>query len=820
MSVWTVTVLRTVAGRCATKRWIWRAALNEWSRISYGAGAWFHPAEIPIASLRDLRAVLESISKDPRALIVRGALADRARDALAHNPNHLIRRRKLKRGNVEPDLIEADCPWIMIDIDGFLLRASDDLADDPESAIEYAIGELLPPAFHDAECWWQLSSSAGFVDGMLKCHLAFWLTEPASNPHIKAVFKQQITGIDPVLFDAVQIHYIAAPIIEGGHDPLPRRTGWRKGSDAAVTLPQLREEPPRQRASTGGGAAGNVQAALQLLGDGDGLQGFHAPLRRATLLYAKRGNRDDAPFIEALKAAIRAAPRRADRTSVDEYLSEHYLQRLIDGAFSFLAGNPDVQSMRPHHPPATATVEDARSEMADVLRDFLTRCWQWHRHTWEWHQAHPNAEPEQAALVAALGLGKSTHARDRLPAFIARQRSAGLPHRALWTVPTHKLGREALGRMDESLSVAIWRGRDAIDPVTKKAMCAAPEAVKDALTIGEDVEQSVCGSPDGDACCPHYRTCGYQRQKAEVAAAHVVIAAHNILFGSIPKIVSTNLALVVTDEAWWQIGLEPERETKLPTFASCLFTHQVLRDPDVRRGFDGKTRRRPKGMPRRQTADAAATSELHELAVKAQRAFEATPQGAMVARADVIATGLTAADCAAAAKLEWRRKRLHVLRPGMAPDARKAAVAQAAVNVTLPRRAGIWRALEALLAGIETHSGRLEIGTKDDAGGSCPVILLHSRREISDTITALPILCLDATMPTDIVRHFLPRLSVLADVQAAAPHLDAFQIRRRLGEDIPHPPRSRPCRGERTARRNSSRSYAISSACTAAAMPW
>ena len=61
--------------------------------------------------------------------------------------------------------------------------------------------------------------------------------------------------------------------------------------------------------------------------------------------------------------------------------------------------------------------------------------------------------------------------------------------------------------------------------------------------------------------------------------------------------------------------------------------------------------------------------------------------------------GLTATDCALARQLEWQRKRLDVLRPGMAPDARKEAVAAARVNATLPRRAGIWRALEDLLTG-------------------------------------------------------------------------------------------------------------------------
>ena len=63
-----------------------------------------------------------------------------------------------------------------------------------------------------------------------------------------------------------------------------------------------------------------------------------------------------------------------------------------------------------------------------------------------------------------------------------------------------------------------------------------------------------------------------------------------------------------------------------------------------------------------------------------------------------------------------------------------------------------------------------------DAAGSCPVILLHTRRELQEAVTDGPILVLDATMPVRIVQYFLPRLKVLADVQAAAPFLDTFQI--------------------------------------------
>jgi hypothetical protein len=100
----------------------------------------------------------------------------------------------------------------------------------------------------------------------------------------------------------VQPHYVAAPIIQGGPDPIPRRFGWLKGHEDCVVLPELKAEHPRQRSfippgalgsasSSRGpypGGGGDVEDALAQLGDGEGLYGFHEPLRIATMRYARQ----------------------------------------------------------------------------------------------------------------------------------------------------------------------------------------------------------------------------------------------------------------------------------------------------------------------------------------------------------------------------------------------------------------------------------------------------------------------------------------------------------------------------------------------------
>ena len=103
----TLTVLRTTGSALATKRWIWRTALGEWSKCSYQAGALFHPEEYPIASLRELGALLEDLSGDPRTFIVRGGLAPWVREEIAQGQGRPIRRRKLKK--VMPILRWSKC---------------------------------------------------------------------------------------------------------------------------------------------------------------------------------------------------------------------------------------------------------------------------------------------------------------------------------------------------------------------------------------------------------------------------------------------------------------------------------------------------------------------------------------------------------------------------------------------------------------------------------------------------------------------------------------------------------------------------------------
>ena len=121
---------------------------------------------------------------------------------------------------------------------------------------------------------------------------------------------------------------------------------------------------------------------MERLGDGPGLDGFHLPLRSACWAYATRvrrfGDRDDATFIEALKSAIRGAPRRPDR-DVTAYHDGDYLQQSISGAFDRLDDVADLGCAAPE-PQAKVIrlpLDQARAALVGAVEKFFAAEREW-----------------------------------------------------------------------------------------------------------------------------------------------------------------------------------------------------------------------------------------------------------------------------------------------------------------------------------------------------------------------------------------------------------------------------------------------------------
>jgi putative DNA primase/helicase len=312
----------------------------------YDLGFKFRPNPHEFRDLHELAAWIEAIREGGNAVLVRGELDEAGRDAIERNPHHRIARRKNAKNDGFPaHLIEAARQWIMIDIDGYPLAPDADLRTDPALIIDEAIEALLPEAFHGAECFWQLSSSAGIVPGVLKVHLFYWLSQPQDNAYLRKWFQYYAPLVDIAPFNAVQPHFICDPKIkEGGVDPLPVRTGWGRGTASDVILPPLPDISDRTTTAhpSRGGAAlepfhiASIADGLSRIGDGDNRDGFHRPLLAVSMQYCircqKGGSRNDRKFIADLRKTIEEAPKR-DGRDVANYLSEPYLRRIIDGAF-------------------------------------------------------------------------------------------------------------------------------------------------------------------------------------------------------------------------------------------------------------------------------------------------------------------------------------------------------------------------------------------------------------------------------------------------------------------------------------------------------
>ena len=256
-----------------------------------------------------------------------------------------------EKQGVAPTLIETPRRWLMIDIDEWPLPSWGDLADDPETVIDHAIHELLPEQFHDVECWWQLSASAGFAAGMLKAHLVLLAIGARRQlAHQGGAAAARTRGRSQRR--STRRSRTSSPRPSSRADPIRSRgapAGGRGGTGrrAAGADPRLaRAAAGRGRPAAVGGLSGGLRARLRCWGMVKGGMGFMHRLRDATMQYARgcvrtssrpRRGAAEGAAAAAIRAAtvISASGARRGRTPVRRY----YLERLIDGAFALLAAD-------------------------------------------------------------------------------------------------------------------------------------------------------------------------------------------------------------------------------------------------------------------------------------------------------------------------------------------------------------------------------------------------------------------------------------------------------------------------------------------------
>jgi hypothetical protein len=247
----------------------------------YKGTKWWSGHERTVNGISSLAELLEEVSRDTYAMIVRGRIAggvDRAR----------MRRRKTTRADGTGTIDESEHRWLLIDVDS--LHADFDPVADPAATIAHVLARL-PEAFRGVTCWYQFTSGAGIKPG-IRIRLAFWLDRPLGTNDLKLWLgakadKIRLYPIDLSVFVCTHPIYVASPIIgEGAWDPLGGRprSGIVRGASDTVAVPPI-EKPqyePGSRASTRSDAprSANFSEALSYIGDHDGGGGCHAALCR------------------------------------------------------------------------------------------------------------------------------------------------------------------------------------------------------------------------------------------------------------------------------------------------------------------------------------------------------------------------------------------------------------------------------------------------------------------------------------------------------------------------------------------------------------
>jgi hypothetical protein len=742
-----VTVLTVGKGKSATKSFRWNGR-EHIKTHGFDAGKWFCHEAHAVSGIHELSELLTAVEASQDSFIIRGELS---KDVPSRDR---VRRMKNPDDKGVIWFTEQARHWLCIDIDDVPLPAWADPVADPERIAKFLI-DLLPECFQGVACHWQMSSSAGVKPATeARAHLWFWLDRPIGQAELKRWKDDFDVKIDPMVFGTVQPLYVARPIFVDKPDPLPRRSGLLEGDRDVVTVPEIDMSDPARTFTAGTGlrleAAAGFESKLALLGDGDGLEGFHAPITSGIAAYvSEHGDSfDEEALKEDIRKRIDAAPKSQGRTAdIKRYKSDAYLDPSIDGAIDRFGAPKTVPAT---YPTPSGGLDDARAELSDAMRA-------WHDDAIAHKSAMQSRETRMKnskstsrrqrknfalfkpapllpihGIEAGTGIGKSREMRLTVRELIQHLDPG---HCIFVAVPNHRLAEETADAFKElGVQAAVYRGLSADDPEEPgDKMCRiAPDA--EALRRGGGSLRKLC---DG---CPHSCDCGWQRQRK--LEAQVWIGTHNLLFHPRMKPIPP-IDFVVIDESPIAVGLDGFSYTDMLSVSVAELRHRA------------------------ETGDQTISSARHELADHVEQAPVGVP--------------LYAEDFRILARLEFGKITKSIygenedvpLHGGMTAKERRTAIEIAKRNRQRLVEVAIWEALGGA-AGCGQFAGlRIEEHSNHDGVPERRLRLRRRRKVHSDF--GSPTLLLDATPQWDVYRQFWD-ISCVTKIEAASPHVGVLQI--------------------------------------------
>lgn len=231
MGTW-ITILSAAAGTPVTKT-LYADPDGMIRKLPAKIPALFSVTREHVETIDELAALLTCVSADPHKLVIRGEPIP------GIDISRPVRRLKYSRNGV-PATFRSSLQgeqWLCFDFDKVPCPAGLNPATDPGAAMT-VLSYILPPEFHDVTFWAQWSSSAGLNGwATLSAHLWFMMDRNVTDDDLNFWALTRCPIIDARLFNAVQPHFTAAPIMSGGvTDPVSQRHGLVRGSRDLVNF--------------------------------------------------------------------------------------------------------------------------------------------------------------------------------------------------------------------------------------------------------------------------------------------------------------------------------------------------------------------------------------------------------------------------------------------------------------------------------------------------------------------------------------------------------------------------------------------------------
>jgi hypothetical protein len=368
-----------------------------------------------------LRDYLVALAGRADTFVIRGGLSDRTRrkPTVSDRPwafGGWVAPRLLTAGHGDAgSLDDAAQQWACVDLDDATLPEGWSFVDDPDTAVQWVVAQLLPPEFQGVSVVWQLSSSAG-VKGdprEVKAHLWYLLDDPLDCVTLRewAKWWNQERGagkvVDPQVFVPTQPHYTAPPRFTGGvinpfPDPAARiglvrgerdRLALRVPDEAERRATAERAKADAKASAAARGVKGKVHSEDGYVRFGPGYRGWlrgvgyngevRAYVKKAA--YAYFGEHGAEADIDALLAEIQQAVAGSPWLECDETWARgrSHAQGYIDsGNFAEIARDAQRKEARKAqeraaapcpHPDFGVSLYEGEKRVQEVVDDFLDR---------------------------------------------------------------------------------------------------------------------------------------------------------------------------------------------------------------------------------------------------------------------------------------------------------------------------------------------------------------------------------------------------------------------------------------------------------------